>query len=347
MDGLFFEIFLYRSISMNKNFFRFTPHYILIILTLADFFSARAQGNDNVEAFKAFVQNPGTIERLIVVQERPNMGFTNLFYLRMQSNAALLALSGGKSFIETLPKRDDLTKYLSVNSRYESNYWTKAQSTMYYWTDTGNQADKTTTNDAWYSVTSLHANIPALVCGGMGMLQLGQITWSGDKFICTNAAGLRVTGVIQRDSSNRVGKLKVVYAGAYSTNANISGNWNYDYSYGGCDVFPDFYPSYIHASSGQQTINYRFYALVLTNSLLPKKEYALDWKDFEDVHFEFWYTNGTRILSNHVGPNIISKKMAPRVGKLEKYRRPIIFTTFIVISLVFFILIFRANKQPK
>jgi hypothetical protein len=306
----------------------------------------RTQNSDPTEQFKSFLENPGTIQRLVVSQEWPTIDNTNLFYLRSQSNAVLLALTGSANFSDVLPKRDDITSYTFINSRYEKQYWHKVPNSLYHWTDTGNPVEKTKTNDAWYSFTTSSANISTLIYAGAGMIPLGQLHWSGDTFVCTNKIGLRITGHIERDKLNRAGDLRLSYVGAFPTNSAVSGEWNFEYSYGGCDECPEFYPSYVHCKIGTLIVNQRLYALVVTNQLLPEEAYELKRHDFGDVNFEFWYTNSTQTLSNHIGPNVILKGMPePRLEGLDQRRRPIIMATLVLISVIFIGLIARSSKK--
>lgn len=315
---------------------------LMLLLTCANHSLLAADIDKSGPSFKSFLENPPIIERLVCAQEFPDFGHSNLFFLKWQSNAFLLAEMAFSSSPEKTPAVSNYYyNYTTISSKFGDHYWQKTPNSLYYWVDQGNKKDLFPDNQAWYSTGMAQANIPALLCAGFGLVQVGHIHWNDDTFTITNeTTQIKVTGKLARDERERVKEMTVSYAGIGANNQNEAGKWVFRYSYSDAtNDIPPYYPQYIQAVcedlKAQATfrMNERFYVLKTSSSSLPESAFALNRYDFKDVIFEFWTTNGSLVISNHVGPNIIAHAAPPKLQELNPHRRALILGSVICIAL--------------
>lgn len=313
------------------------PYICLFIVLMVTHQSvAVPRTNGGADKFKDFLESPSVIREMTCVQEWPGFSHTNLFFLRWQHGAFLLGETAYSS-----PSFPPLLEDQTISSVYSNQYWLRLPNSLYNWTDVGNPVDKMPRNQAWYSANIAEQSISILILGGCGFLEPGQIHWLEDTFVCTNErTRVEYAGRLARDGSDRAQSLAVTYKGLDDTNANVKGQWVFSYSYVDSESnLPVFYPSSIHGvnkdSSSHQEVSFNetFYSFSTSSTPLPKELFALDRDDFKNADFAFQTTNGTLVVSNRVGPNIIGAEPPVYFQTLGRHRRPIIIGILIFIAL--------------
>lgn len=299
------------------------------------------------DAFKDFLHSPPVVESLVAIQEWPEMKITNVFFLRWQQNAFLLAQSDASSLSETnISQYTNLNAYTYVYSKYENEYWSKRPTTLFKWTDIGRVNDKT--NTVAYAYETVLKNVVPLISGGMGMWDtVGQISWAENSFDETNSLGIHFSGKLFKDNSDKVKSITVDFSGLDSESKQISGKWTYSYAYSNDAMHLSFYPAYIHASNGFITVNYRFYLLSTTTIPLGVDKYLLDITNYNDVSFVKILTNNSIIETSYWKSPVLTPEEEKK-ARIRNLHHSIIKACFVVFSITTFAaMLFLSRKQVK
>ena len=205
-------------------------------------FSLRAAGLHQVDRFKAFIENPPIIQRL-VVEERVVRATANEFpymLMKWQTNASFY-----RRFLDSieLTERTNERELAWASGRYEDMWWTVfgPSRQIQLWEDRGLPSEHTKTNPVMVAVNSGKYYIGQCMNFGIPELFPGTIRWNGNAFSETNTStGHSVLGQLKTNDFNEVTGVNletVLRLGPLG--GNRSNRWELKYEYDKTSATPD------------------------------------------------------------------------------------------------------------
>jgi hypothetical protein len=229
---------------------------------------------DQVQAFKAFVETPPAILKVVWERSNPDQPSkgSNFFTGRWQQNAALINVCKTReAALQAIPD----TSMPRIVSRYGTDYWHYYDKALTFWIDKGRRDEAN--NQVWTAYVWELSKLASVINLGITYVEIGALRWQGTSFTYNNPAEGRVSGSLKLSEDGKVSALRIhmdLKDPAYAEPRPF--DWEIEYQYDrrlGIPHLPSSFRYYLLSSEGAKVMpldKVTIYELTAAEELVPK-----------------------------------------------------------------------------